>query len=109
MENLHLISDEDVATFQADGALCLRGAIDEKWIELLRKGITYNRLHPSERTKRKGHGNFFHDYGNWCTVPEYQEFIFGSPVSGIAGKILQSDVRHNIVRVYLARFLRSFR
>ena len=96
MDKLELVTDKDIATFQDDGALCLRRVINEKWLELLRKGITYNRFHPSEIAKRKGHApSFFFDYGNWRSIPEYREFIFGSPISKIARQILQSSVSHS--------------
>lgn len=71
------ISEKDITTFQDDGAICLRGAFDQKWIDLLREGIEANRLQPSEMTKRKGHTPlFFHDYNNWRCITEYKEFIF---------------------------------
>ena len=45
------ISDKEIKTFQNDGAICLIGLFDVKWLDLLRKGIEDNRLHPSEMTK----------------------------------------------------------
>ena len=91
------ISEKDITTFQNDGAVCLRGAFDQKWVDLLRKGIETNRLDPSEMTKRKGHSPlFFHDYNNWSSIPEYKEFIFHSRVGEIAARFLQSSVRDSI-------------
>ena len=88
------IAEQHILTFQEDGVICLRGVFDQKWIDLLRRGIESNRLHPSEMTRRKGHTPlFFHDYANWNTFPEYKEFIFQSPVGEIAGRLLQSSVR----------------
>ena len=93
-----IISETDITTFQNDGAVCLRGAFDQKWVDLLRKGIEANRLHPSEMTKRKGHSPlFFHDYNNWSCIPEYKEFIFHSRVGEIAARFLQSSVRNSKV------------
>lgn len=87
------ITDQDITTFQDDGVICLRNVFSQKWIDVLRRGIEFNRLHPSEMARRKGHTPlFFHDYGNWDSIPEYKEFIFQSPVGEIAGRLLQSSV-----------------
>ena len=88
------ITDQDIRAFQEDGAICLRDVFTQKWIDVLRRGIEFNRLHPSEMARRKGHTHlFFHDYGNWDGIPEYKEFIFQSPVGEIAARLLQSSVR----------------
>ena len=34
-----LVSEGDVATFRRDGAVCLRGAFDQAWIEALRRAV----------------------------------------------------------------------
>ena len=93
MERLdsNTITKQEISSFQEDGAVCLRAVFSQRWIDLLRRGIEYNRLHPSAMTKRKGHSPlFFHDYNNWESIPEYKEFILHSPVGEIAGRILQS-------------------
>lgn len=96
------ISEKDIIAFQNDGAICLRGVFDPKWIDSLRRGIEANRLHPSEMTKRKGHSPlFFHDYNNWSTIPEYKEFIFHSSVGEIVAKFLQSSVSHDETIIYI--------
>lgn len=87
------VTDANIVTFQTDGAICLRDAFDQKWIEILRKGIEQNLLNPSAMTKRKGHSPlFFHDYNNWRSTPEYEEFIFQSGAGEIAATLLQSSV-----------------
>ena len=92
------ISDKEIKTFQNDGAICLRGLFDVKWLDLLRKGIEDNRLHPSEMTKRKGHSPlFFHDYNNWNSIPEYKEFILHSPAGEIAARLIQSSVSNLVL------------
>lgn len=86
------ITDQDIRAFQEDGAICLRDVFSQKWIDVLRRGIEFNRLHPSEMARRKGHTPlFFHDYGNWDGISEFKEFIFQSPVGEIAARLLQSS------------------
>ena len=90
---LDIITSREISTFQEDGVVCLRGVFSQKWIDLLRKGIEYNRLHPSNMTKRhRTTPLFFHDYNNWENIPEYKEFILNSPVGEVAGRIVQSSV-----------------
>ena len=99
MEKLpsHTITKQEIINFQQDGAICLRAVFSQKWIDLLRRGIGYNRLHPSEMTRRKGHSPlFFHDYDNWKSIPEYKEFVLHSPVGEVAGRLLQSSVRRSV-------------
>ena len=96
MERLpsNTITEREITSFQEDGAICLRAVFSQKWIDLLRRGIEYNRLHPSDMTKRKGHSPlFFHDYNNWENIPEYKEFVLHSPVGELAGRLTQSAVR----------------
>ena len=98
------ITEADIVTFQTDGAICLRDAFDQKWIEILRKGIEQNRLNPSAMTKRKGHTPlFFHDYNNWRSTPEYEEFIFQSGAGEIAATLLQSLVSVNDTTAVFSR------
>ncbi|XP_028418590.1 uncharacterized protein LOC114544035 [Dendronephthya gigantea] len=85
------ITEREITSFQEDGAICLRAVFCQKWVDLLRKGIEHNRLHPSEKTKRKGHSPlFFHDYDNWEDIPEYKEFLLHSPVAEVAGRLSRS-------------------
>ena len=87
------ISEKEIKMFQNDGAICLRGLFDEKWLDLLRKGIEANRLHPSDMAKRKAYNPlFFLDYNNWNSIPEYKEFILHSPAGEIAARLVQSSV-----------------
>lgn len=91
--SLNTITEQEIIRFKEDGAICLRAVFSQRWIDLLRSGIEFNRLHPSEITRRKGHTPlFFHDYGNWKNIPEYEEFIYHSPVGEVAGRLLQSSV-----------------
>ena len=88
------ITDREISSFQENGAVCLRGIFSRRWIDLLRRGIEYNRVHPSDMRKRHSYSSlFFHDYNNWEDIAEYKEFILNSPVGEVAGRIVQSSVR----------------
>jgi len=88
-----LISDEDVAQFQADGVIVLRGAF-RVWVETLREGVRKNMAAPGpfERTYKPTDGSapFFQDLCSWQRIPEYREFVFESPAAAIAARLMGS-------------------
>src|SRR6201988_383313 len=85
------VSSRDVAAFQADGAVVLRGLLAPAEIELLRAGIDDNLAHPSPRAKvastRDDPGFFLEDFYCWQENERYRRVIFGSAL-GEAGALL---------------------
>lgn len=83
-----------IEEFNTRGATVIRGAFKE-WIDLLRRGVSYNFDHPSSDghiyTGEQGKGRFLSDYCNWPRIPEYREFIFNSPAGEIASQIMNSE------------------
>jgi hypothetical protein len=51
MNHTAIVSEEQIAAFQRDGAVCLRHVLAPEQIELLRAGIDWNLAHPSPRAK----------------------------------------------------------
>ncbi len=86
------IDAADVAAYRADGAFCLRGAFDGRWIEALRRGVERNMAEPgpwaAEHKLDGGGGRFFEDYCNWQRIPEYREFVLHSPAAAIAARFM---------------------
>ena len=60
------LSDQDVADFQRDGAVCLRQLLSPEEVALLRDGIDANLATPSPRAKVASRaddpGRFFEDF-----------------------------------------------
>ena len=88
------VTDEQVRTFAEDGVVCLRGAIGPDWIEVLRRGLDRALAGPSERRRiwnadERG-GTTTYDSQCWLHVPEYRDFVEGSPMAEIAGGLLQA-------------------
>ncbi len=91
---LPAISADDVAAFQRDGAVVIRGAFAE-WIDRLREGVERNMQEPgiyaAENVKpEEGQGRFFDDYCNWQRIPEFSAFVTESPAAELAGALIQS-------------------
>ncbi|WP_442489757.1 phytanoyl-CoA dioxygenase family protein [Halomonas litopenaei] len=89
-----MVSDEDVAAFQRDGAICLRGIFCPQELKRLAEGIEDNLRHPSPRAKVASRpddpGWFFEDFCNWQTNEAYRRFIFDSPLGLIGRRLMGS-------------------
>ena len=88
-----ILKAETIAEFQSDGVTVLRGAFAE-WVGTLRRGVDFNIANPGPDgrfyTGNAGAGRFMTDYCNWQRIPEYRDFIFNSPVAGIARELMAS-------------------
>ena len=88
------LSQEDVARYQSDGVVVLRGAFSNAWIDTLARGLARNVAEPgpyrSDYTKEGAPGHFFGDYCNWRRISEYEDFARNSPAAAIAGALMGS-------------------
>ena len=88
-----LVSASDIAAFQRDGAICLRGAFKD-WIRLIAGGIERNQREPgpyATNVVATGEpGGFFDDYCNWERIPEFSTIVHESPAAAIAASVMQS-------------------
>ncbi len=86
------VSEAEVAAFEADGAVALRGLFTD-WVDLLAAGIEKNIASPSTDARiydGKAGGRFFGDFCNWGRIPEFEEFILNSPAAAIAARLMRS-------------------
>jgi ectoine hydroxylase-related dioxygenase (phytanoyl-CoA dioxygenase family) len=83
---------ETIEAFRRDGAVPLYGLFAD-WVEPLRRGIDANIAAPSAiaRIYDDAQGRrFFGDYCSWNRIPEYRDFLFGSPAAGVAAALMGS-------------------
>ncbi len=94
------LSDELVADFQRDGAICIRQLLSPEELAVLREGIEANLAAPSGRARIASRpddpGRFFEDFCNWQDNPRYRRFIFDSPLAPVAQRLMGSRT----VRLY---------
>ncbi|WP_341914725.1 phytanoyl-CoA dioxygenase family protein [Ferrovibrio terrae] len=87
------VGDADIAAYQTDGVIVLRGVFAD-WVEPLRTGIATLMADPSplERTVKPEDGSapFFQDLCNWQRIPEFQRFVEQSPAAQIAAALMRS-------------------
>jgi len=88
------VSREDVAAFQADGAIVLRGILTPAQVAMLREGIEQNLAQPSPRAKvasrRDDPGFFLEDFCCWQENERYRRVIFQSALAAAGGRLMQS-------------------
>lgn len=89
-----LVSNEKKQELEENGAICLRGVLDEEWLLLLEWGLERNRAYPGPYAFRSYEGTeyeFINDSYNFDTIPEYRNFLYHSPVADILTEIIDSE------------------
>ncbi|NOL48533.1 phytanoyl-CoA dioxygenase family protein [Pelistega europaea] len=80
--------------FARDGVVVLRGFFKD-WITLLREGVAYNEKNPGKwfrnYTPDVKDGQFWGDYCNWASIPEFKDFVENSPAANIAKAVMGSQ------------------
>ena len=94
------LSDQDIAQFQRDGALCIKQLLTPDEVALLREGIEANLAVPSPRAKVASRpddpGRFFEDFCNWQDIAQFGRFVRDTPLALAAQRLMQSRT----VRLY---------
>jgi ectoine hydroxylase-related dioxygenase (phytanoyl-CoA dioxygenase family) len=76
----------------------VRAAFSADEITLVERGIERNLAEPSGRalvaSRPDDPGRFFEDFCNWQRIPEYEEFVRGSPAAAVAGELMGSRQVH---------------
>lgn len=89
------VTPDDVRIFQRDGAVCLRQAFDQTWLDLVAAGTERNLATPSAYAEslstQETSARFFSDYCNWQKIPEFHEFVYHSPAAEIVARLMGSD------------------
>ena len=89
-----LPTDEDVARYRSDGAICLRGAFSAEWIERLRRAVDDDIAAPGPmmrlNTPQGAPGRFFVDFQLWQRHPAARDFVHDSPAAEIARRLMRT-------------------
>lgn len=90
------IGEADVAAYERDGAICLRGLFDRGWIEKLREAVEADIAAPGPmarvNTPEGNPGRFFVDFQLWQRWPAVRDFVFHSPAASIVARLMRSPV-----------------
>ena len=93
------MADSLVADFAAHGAVCARGLLDPREIEVIRSVVDEMVGHPSDRAlvaSRPGEPRFFEDFCNWTNHPALVDLVHRSRLADVAGALMRSRT----VRLY---------
>ena len=97
------ISDETIATYEADGVAVLRGAISDEWIALLREAVDQAMAAPGPLSKNyaeSGKGKFFTDHHMNQRNELFARFLTESPALEIVARMMKAS-RLNYVDEHL--------
>ncbi len=86
------LSQEDLETFRRDGAVCLRGVIDQPWRDLLAHGIARSMetptIHAQTYARDDQGARYFMDTVHWGHIPEFMTYANDGPASALAAQAL---------------------
>ncbi len=86
-----MITPEQVADFQRDGAVVVRGVFAD-WVARMAEGIAENMASPSVYASENAvsEGRFFDDYCNWTRIAAFEDVVRNSPAAQLAALAMQS-------------------
>jgi len=87
------LTADDVASYEADGVICLRGRFDSGWVELLQEATERCIVAPGPHAvigDRSQPGFFFSDQDMWWHDDSFKRFLFESPAAQIAAELMRS-------------------
>jgi ectoine hydroxylase-related dioxygenase (phytanoyl-CoA dioxygenase family) len=96
---LNPITAQDIAQFQADGVVCLRGMFDQEWITRMQKAVdrimdAHNPLaRPREVTQALGGttGRYHINSFVWHWDSDFKDYVMNSPNAEIAATLMGAD------------------
>ena len=102
-----LVTEEQLAAYQEDGVVLIRGLFDSYWLDVLAEGVEENLKNPTQRTTYyvdEPEHKFFYDA---CTLGEingYDRLMLDSPMAEAAAKLMRSS---SAILFYVSVFVRS--
>ena len=92
---LRPITEEQVARFREDGAICIRNVLDREWCERMNAAVERLLLKPGKRareaTKAGDPGRFHMNVFMWRWDPDFREFALQSPLPELGAALLGAD------------------
>jgi ectoine hydroxylase-related dioxygenase (phytanoyl-CoA dioxygenase family) len=89
-----LIDDDMIDSLDRDGAICLRGAFSQAWIDVASEGIRRNIESPTAMFQSfapEGRGAFYSDLWSRRQIPQLDTFALESPAAAIAARCLRTS------------------
>ena len=94
------VASSEIAAYERDGVVCLRGVLDRGWIERMRAAVDRVMAAPSARgrnlNKDGSPGRFFQDVYMWTYDEDFRACALESPVAATVARCMRS-ARVNIL------------
>ena len=91
-------TESAIREYHTNGAMVIRGILDQKWITIMREAIQRVFDHPGsasvEYTPKGEEGRNYGDFFLWRRDPDFEEFMRHTPLPPIAAKVLKSNSIH---------------
>jgi ectoine hydroxylase-related dioxygenase (phytanoyl-CoA dioxygenase family) len=82
---------EQIARFEKDGVMLLKGVINETWVKTLRRMVDQNIAEPGPHMERLGaQSNVFDDYNMWQHINDARAWETTGPYPAIAAQLMRS-------------------
>lgn len=92
------VTDEDIRAFRQDGVVCIRGLLDDVWVDRMRGAVDRVSEHPGpmrESYSPDQPGRFFSEKFLWTVDPDFRAYVYESPVAAAVGR-LQGAAKINL-------------
>ncbi len=88
-----IVTEQDIEDFEKDGAVCLRGVLDDDWVERMRRAV--DRLTENPGPMRESYypdrpGDFFSEKFMWTFDEDFRSYAFESPVAAAVGRLMRT-------------------
>ena len=101
-----VVTDDDVATFERDGAVCLREVVAPPWLDRLRDGVEQILRAPGPhhhvQTSETDAGLFVTEYALARRLSIFERFVYESPLAALAAALLHCDEIRSFHRNFAA-------
>lgn len=102
-----LVSVEEQASFDNDGAVVLKGILPSKWVDHLRRGFDSleHQFGPDALIERPkdGEGRYVNEQLRWRVVPEFYDFALNSPGCELAATLMHSVTANLFIDQYFIK------
>ena len=103
------INQDHIAAYRRDGVTVVRRLLDDRWLQVLARGVEENLRRPSPRTADlvddpAGGGHFFFDARTLGEVDAYDRVMMDSPMAEAAARLMGSS---RAVLFYMSVFVRA--
>ena len=93
-ENKSPVTAQDIAAYEKDGVVRVRGLLDSAWVERLHAAIDRVESNPGEFREQYAPGtpgHFLSDKFMWARDPDFRAYAFDSAAPEVAGRLMQAD------------------